>query len=85
MVDEEGGWLDKLVLPFLSKKPKVKKEPDLAFAAMSALEVDIERTLADHGYTQAFVRVDTHKTILRFAGTNRRSPITVTIQVEEDS
>lgn len=85
MVDEKGDWLERLLRPFHSKKPVEKKEPDLAFAAMATLELDVERVLAEHGYVQAFVRVSTDKTVIRFAGDNRRSPITVTIKVEEDS
>ncbi|AXF51344.1 hypothetical protein WELLINGTON_218 [Erwinia phage Wellington] len=85
MVDEKGDWLERLLRPFHSKKPEERKEPELAYTAMAALELDIERSMADEGYTQAFVRVSTNTTTMRFTGDGRRTPITVTIKVEEGS
>lgn len=83
MVDEKGDWLERLLRPFHSKKPEERKEPELAYAAMAALELDVERALAEQGYTQAFVRVSTNTTTMRFTGDVKRAPITVTIKVEE--
>lgn len=83
MVDEKGDWLERLLRPFHSKKPEERKEPELAYTAMAALELDIERALAEQGYTQAFVRVSASTTTMRFTGDVKRSPITVTIKVEE--
>lgn len=83
MVDDRGDWLERLFRPFHSKKTVEKKEPDLAYAAMASLELDVERSLAEQGYGRSFVRVNANTTTLYFAGDERRAPITVTIKVGE--
>lgn len=86
MVDDKGDWLDRLIQPFRVKEPKVRKEPDLAFAAMTALEIDIEKRMAEHGYKQAMVNVRKGFTTIHFTGKGKQPSIKVTLEVtDEDS
>lgn len=83
MVDEKGDWLDRLLRPFFPGMKEEKKQPDLAYAATTALEIDIERRMAEHGYTQCSVRVEDNATVMRFYGKGRRAPVQITIETEE--